>query len=166
MIGGMLASASAIAGASLVAVLAAGGTYALWSGERPLPEASIRTGPLGLTVNGAATATVDGTAWSRLLPGDIVSQQVTIKNVGTVPETVTVSTTGGYGPLLVHAAKGACGATITGTSSTVSPTTLGEFAAAEQSVVCLQDTMPGSAPAGAQGTSQSFTITFATTKGS
>lgn len=165
-IGGMLASASAIAGASLLAALAAGGTTALWNGERPIPDATVQAGTLGLAVDGAASAVVDGTAWSGLLPGDVVSQQLTLENTGNVPETVLAATSGAFGPLLVHLAKGACGTTIGGVSSTVAPTNLGAFAAAEQSVVCLQVTMPASAPAGAQGASQSFTVTFTTSKGS
>lgn len=165
VIRGMLASTAAIAGASVIAAFAAGGTYALWNGARSIPNATITTGTMGLTVNGASSAAVDGTAWAKLLPGDVVSQQVTVKNTGNVSGIVTAVTTGGFGPLLVHLKKGACGATISGASSTVSPTNLGVFTASEQSLVCVQVTMPASAPSGAQGTNQSFTITFTSTTG-
>jgi Camelysin metallo-endopeptidase len=166
MVRGMLASATAIAGASIIAALAAGGTYALWNGERSIPSATITSGTLGLTVNGGSSGVLDGTAWSKLLPGDIVSQEVTVKNTGDVAGTVSATTTGGFSPLLVHVKKGACGATIVGTSSTVSPTSLGAFLPSEQSLVCVQVTMPATAPAGTQGTSQAFTITFTSKAGS
>lgn len=159
------AAAAAIAGASIIAVCAAGGTYALWNGQRSIPSATIQTGTVGLTVNNAPSAVVDGTAWSKLLPGDVVSQQVTLKNTGNVPGTVTASTTGALGPLLVHLKKGACTSTIVGTSSTVLPTNLGVFVGTESSLVCLQVTMPVSAPANVQSTSQSFTVTFTSTTG-
>ena len=162
---GMLASASAIAGASVIAVCAAGGTYALWNGEQSIPEASVTSGTTGLTVNGQLTAPIDGLAWSKMLPGDVISQQVTVKNTGNVPGVVTASTTGG-GPLVVHLKKNACSGTISGTSSTLSSVTLGTFNASESSIVCVQVTMPANAPAGAQGANQSFTVTFTTTSGS
>lgn len=165
-IGGMLASTAAVAGASIIAVCAAGGTYALWSGQKPIASATIQTGTMGLTVDGGASAVVDGTAWSNLLPGDVVLQEVTLQNTGNVPDTVSASTTGAFGPLLVHLRKGACAAIIVGTSSTDSPTDLGVFAVGESTLVCIQVTMPATAPANVQSTNQSFTVTFTSTAGS
>jgi predicted ribosomally synthesized peptide with SipW-like signal peptide len=162
----MLASASAIAGASVVAVIAAGGTYALWSDARAVPGATIQAGTLGLTVNGVSSYALSGAAWSKLLPGDVVSQQVTLKNTGNVPGTITAGTHGSFAPLLVHIKKGTCGAAIGGTSSTVSPTNLGILAAGEASVVCIQVTMPSTAAASVQGAAQSFSVDFTSTTGS
>lgn len=166
MIGGMLASVAAIAGASVIAAGAAGGTFALWNGQQPITSATIQTGTMGLTVNGGPTAAVDGTAWAGLLPGDVVWQEITLKNTGNVSGTVTASTTGAFSPLLVHLKKGSCDSTVIGgASSTVSPTNLGVFTATEQSIVCLQVTMPATAAASVQGTNQSFTVTFTSTTG-
>jgi alternate signal-mediated exported protein len=165
-VGGMLASSSAIAGASIVAVIAAGGTYAMWNDSASLDGGTIHSGSLNLTVNDVESYVVSGADWSKLLPGDVVSQEVTVKNTGTVPGTVSAQTSGSFDPLLVHVKKGSCSGTIGGMSSTVSPTDLGVFAAGEASVVCLQVTMPADAANTAQGTSQTFTVTFTSTTGS
>lgn len=162
----MLVSASAIAGASFLAVIAAGGSYALWNGAADITGTTVSAGSTGLTVNDASSYPLGGVPWSSLLPGDIVSQEVTVKNTGTVPGTVTASTAGSFTPLVVHVKKGACGATITGTASTVSPTDIGVFAGGEGSIVCLQVTLPATVANSAQGTSQSFLVTFTLTAGS
>lgn len=167
---GLLASASAIAGASIIAVIAAGGTYALWDGASGISAATVHSGTTGLTVNNVASYPLSGAVWSKLLPGDVVSQQVTVKNTGNVPGTVSAVTSGSYSPLLVHVAKGNCpvapSGPITGASSTVAPTNLGVFAADEAATVCLQVTMPSTVVDGVQGASQSFTVTFTSTTGS
>lgn len=165
-IGGMLASSAAIAGAGIVAIMAAGGTYAMWNTSAKLDAGTIESGSVGLTVNGLSSYALDGTAWSHLLPGDVVSQEVTVTNTGTVAGTVTASTSGSVGPLVVHVAKGACGAPLGGPGSTVSPSDLGVFSAGEASVVCLQVTMPADAANTAQGSSQAFSVAFTSTTGS
>lgn len=164
-VGGMLASSSAIAGASIVAVIAAGGSYAMLTSSAPLPGGTIRSGSLSLTVNDVASYALAGTNWSGLLPGDVVQQSVIVKNTGTVPGTVSALTSGAYGPLLVHVKKGACSATITGASSTVSPTDLGSFAGGEASTVCVQVTLPGTVANTFQGANQTFTVALTSTTG-
>jgi hypothetical protein len=165
-VGGMLASSSAIAGASIVAVIAAGGTYAMWNDSAGLDAGVIASGTTGLTVNGVSSYALSGAAWTKLLPGDVVSQEVTLKNTGNVPGTITAGTHGSFAPLLVYVKKGTCGAAIGGTSSTVSPTNLGVFAAGGASVVCIQVTMPADAAGSMQGTAQSFSVDFTSTTGS
>lgn len=169
-VGGMLASSSAIAGASIVAVIAAGGTYAMWNDSVNLNAGTIESGSTGLTVNDVASYTVDSAVWSKLLPGDVVSRQVMVKNTGTVPGVVSAATSGSFDPLLVHVAKGTCPVSpagpISGPSSTMAiPTNLGVFAVGEASIVCLQVTMPANA-ANVQGANQNFTVTFTSTTGS
>lgn len=164
-VGGMLASSSAIAGASIVAVIAAGGSYAMLTSSAPLPGGTVRSGSLDLTVNDVASYPLAGTTWSKLLPGDVVQQSVVVKNTGTVPGTVSASTIDAE-PLLVHVKKGACPTTITGASSTVSPTNLGVFAAGEASTVCVQVTLPATVAGSAQGSNQNFTVAFTSTSGS
>ena len=160
---GLLVSAVAIAAGSAVAVIAASGSYAKWNGQGSITSTVVTAGTLGLTVNNASSVALSGASWSTLLPGDVVSQQVTLKNTGNVPGVVTVSTTGSFGSLLVNVQKGACGATIVGTSSTVSPTNIGVFSGAETSLVCIQVTLPSGVANGVQGASMSFTTTFTAT---
>lgn len=162
-IGGILSTVAAIAGASILGVLTAGSSYAMVTSSAALPGGTIRSGSLSLTVNDVAGYALSGAAWSRLLPGDTVQQQITLTNTGTVPGTVTALTTGGYGPLLVHVAKGACTTTIPGASSTVSPTNLGSLAAGEASAVCVQVSLPSTVDNTVQGSMQDFTITFTST---
>ncbi|GAA3740447.1 hypothetical protein GCM10022239_15170 [Leifsonia bigeumensis] len=163
-VGGMLASSAAIAGASIVAVVAAGGTYAMWTSAATMSGGTISSASVDLTVNNQSSYALGGAAWSKLLPGDVVSQEVTLENTGTAASTVTAETSGPFGALLVHLARGGCpappAAPIAGPSSTVSPTDLGVFAAGEASVVCLQTTMPAGVADTVQGTGQDFTITF------
>jgi predicted ribosomally synthesized peptide with SipW-like signal peptide len=162
----LLASSVAVAVGVVVAITASGGTFALWTSTQTLSAGSVTSGSMTLTVNAATTVALSGTAWSTLLPGDWVQKQVTLKNTGTVAATVSASTTGSFGPLLVHAAKGACSGQLTGTSSTVSPTSFGTFTAGESSLACIQVSLPTSTANGAQGSAQSFTVTFSETAGS
>lgn len=164
-VGGMLASSSAIAGASIVAVIAAGGSYAMLTTSAPVPGGTIRSGSLSLAVNDVASYPLAGTAWSKLLPGDVVQQPVIVTNTGTVPGTVSAHTSGSFGPLLVHLKKGTCSATITGASSTVSPTDLGLFAAGEASTVCVQVSLPATVADANQGSNQDFVVTFTSVTG-
>lgn len=161
---GMLATTSAAGAASLIAVFAAGGTYALWDGQQAISAGTITSGTTGLTVNDLASAPIGAAPWSTLLPGDVVWQEVTVKNTGNVSGAVTASTAGA-GPLLVHVKKAACSVAITGTSSTVSPVSLGTFTASEAATVCVQVTMPANAPVAAEGTDYSFVVTFTSTSG-
>lgn len=164
-VGGMLASSSAIAGASILAVIAAGGSYAMLTTSAPVPGGTIRSGSSSLTVNDVASYPLAGTAWSKLLPGDVVQQPVTVTYTGTAPGTVSALTNGSFGPLLVHLKKGTCTATITGASSTVSPTDLGVFAAGEASTVCVQVSLPATVADAVQGSSQDFVVTFTSVTG-
>lgn len=162
-VGGMLASSSAIAGASIVAVIAAGGTYAMWNDSASLDGGTIQSGSLSLTVNNVASYAIPAADWSKLLPGDVRRQEVTLTNTGTVPGDVSASTSGTYDPFLIHVAKGQCDATIGGQSLADAPVVLGVFAPGVPTTVCLQVTLPADAIGGAQGTARSFTIDFTAT---
>lgn len=162
----LLLSSAAVAIAIVAAVLFTGGSFALWATSAPITLGSVTTGSMQLRVNSSSTVALSGATWSTLLPGDVVSQQVTLQNIGSVSTTVTASTTGSFGSLVVHTKKGVCSSTITGTSSTVSPTALGVFAAGESAVACIQVSLPVTASNSQQGTAQTFTVTFTGTTGS
>lgn len=158
-------SSAAVAVAIAVALVLGGGSLALWGDSAAVNAGIVTSGSMELRVNSATTAALGGAVWSSLLPGDVVSQQVTVQNIGTVVTTVTALTTGSVGALLVHVKKGACSTTITGTSTTVSPATLGTFADGESAAVCIQVSLPTTTPNTAQGTAQSFTVTLTGTTG-
>ena len=162
---GLLMSVLAVMMAIWAAMFFIGGSFAYWNDSVTINPGTVTSGTTQLKVNGGSTVALSGTTWSTMLPGDVVSQQVTLQNVGDVSTTVTALTTGSFGSLLVHTKKGACSTTITGTSSTVSPTTLGTFIAGESSAACIQVTLPTTALNSDQGTSQSFTVTFTGTTG-
>src|SRR5690606_40432045 len=81
---GVLASAAAIAGACILAVLATGGSYALWSDSAAIDGGTISAGSTGLTVEGRSEYTIPSSSWSGLLPGDTASRQLRLANTGTV----------------------------------------------------------------------------------
>ncbi len=161
----LFAVTAAVAIAIVASIAVSGGTFALWSNTQNVSAGTVSSGTITLTVNSGSTVALSGTTWSTLLPGDSVQQQVTLKNTGNVSATVSGTTTGLFGPLLVHTAKGACAGTLSGTSSTVSPTTIGTFAAGETATACIQVSLPLTAANAAQGTSQSFTLTYSARAG-
>lgn len=155
---GMLATSAAVGGASLIAIMAAGGTYALWNGSSKVSSATLTAGTLNLTVDNVASHALSDTPWTDLLPGDSVRQSVTVKNTGTTAATVTTSIGGTPGAFVVTTIKGACPAgAITGTSN------LGSFAAGEASLVCIQVALPLTALSTEQGQSRSFSVNFSAT---
>ncbi len=162
----LLLSAIAVVVAIAVALGLSAGSFAFWNDAVPVDAGVLTSGTTQLTINSGATVALSGTTWSTMLPGDVVSQQVTLQNVGNVSTAVTALTTGSFGSLLVHTKKGACSTVIAGTSTTVSPTTLGTYTGGESAVACIQVTLPTTALDSQQGTSQSFTVTFTGTTGS
>lgn len=157
---GMLASAAMIGGAAIIGLASAGGSYALWNGAAPVTSNTITSGSLSLTVNTVASYALDGTVWSRMLPGDVVSQQVTLNNTGTTNATVKATATAPSGAIEVRVAKSTCAlaGTIGGTSATTSAMLLpGTLAGGASATVCIQVTLSESV---AQGQAAPFTLTF------
>ncbi|HNP14841.1 MAG: hypothetical protein KF739_01775 [Cryobacterium sp.] len=155
---GLLLTTALIGAASVLGVSTAAGSFANWNRSDTVAASTLRAGSLGLTINGSANYALGGTPWSSLMPGDVASQQVSVKNTGTTPATVTVSTAAGSAPIEVRVKSGACSGTIAGPSSTTTPTTLsGTLAGGATITVCIQVTLTNAA---AQNQSAPFTMTF------
>jgi hypothetical protein len=160
-----LASAGAIFAGILIAVAGTTGSYALWNSAAPIADASITSGTLGITVkygSGAAgsTAAIPTAAWSSLLPGDFVGQEITVANTGNIAATMTASLAATV-PYEIRVAAGACPATLlTSPALTTSALNYGTMPAGTSTVACVQVLLPTTAAAGVQGTSSPFTITI------
>ena len=72
-------SALAILLAVFFAIVAAGGTYALWSDSSTVPGATISSGSATLTATNPA-----GLTSTALYPGDFVTDEFTVQNTGSV----------------------------------------------------------------------------------
>jgi predicted ribosomally synthesized peptide with SipW-like signal peptide len=87
----LFTTAGLLAVGLLVAVVSAGGTYALWNNTAPVAAATVTTGKSGLTVNDdPSTFSVD-LSMSTLLPGKSVvpAAPIRLKNVGDTALNVT-----------------------------------------------------------------------------
>lgn len=167
----MLTISAAAAGATLIAVAAAGGTYGLWADSASLSAGVVKSGSLSLTVNDLASAPIDATAWSSMFPGDRVQQTVTVKNTGSVAADVTAaaaSASVAAGDYTVEMAKGACpagSADLVSTNALQPPAVgLGTWAANTASVVCIEVTLKPTASNASNGASVPFTLTFTATQ--
>ncbi len=163
-IGALLSTAGIVLVVTYAAVSSAGASFALWNDDNPVTPAVVQSGTLGLTVNDLASYSLDGTSWQRLLPGDSVRQQVTVKNTGNISATVAAATVASHPSLEVRVVKGACGSVIGGASSTSTTTALGGWAPGEAAIVCIQVSLASSAPQAAQGVPMTFTTTFTATQ--
>ncbi|QNO36774.1 hypothetical protein H4J02_09795 [Protaetiibacter sp. SSC-01] len=97
----LVGAAAAFGSAVLIALGAAGGTYAYFSSATPVGAGTITAGTAGLTINGGSTASV-GALTGALVPGSAANSAtpLTIANVGDVALSVeqgaaTVSSTTG-----------------------------------------------------------------------
>lgn len=163
-IGGILTCAGLVAAGTVAGLSTSGGTYATWNGSQSVSDTTITAGSLGITVNDTDVYQLDSTAWAQLLPGDVVSQQVLVKNTGTVPAIITASAVDSSGALEVRTSKGACSAPIVGDSATITPSSLGIWAAAEESAVCVQVTLSSTAAPSMEGQSFQFDLTLNATQ--
>ncbi len=156
---GLLRSVAFVAISVVVGVSTAAGSYAFLTQSASAPANTIQAGSLGLTINSATNYSLDGSPWSSLLPGDVVSRQVSVANTGTTPATVTVSTVASTsGVIEVRVKSGACSGIITGASSTTTPTILpGNLAGGASITVCIQVSLTSAA---VQNQSTPFTMTF------
>lgn len=167
----ILTATAVMAGAVILGVAGAGGTYAMWNSSTTLNLGTITSGTTGLTVNAQNSYAIPASSMvGSLLPGRsvITSVPLAVKNTGTVGLTVTAGS-----PLISGALSGnlsvavrqvassssACTPTATGgTMSTMtSPVTL---AAGSTIYVCVEAQLASSAPATVQGQSANFTIPF------
>lgn len=77
--------AASVVGALAMSGAVTGTTLARWQDSAPLPDVTLRSGSLGLSVSGARAHTLPGV--TGLLPGQSVTSQVTLRNSapGTTP---------------------------------------------------------------------------------
>ena len=86
----LLSTVAVFAVAIALAITAAGGSYASWNSNGAVNGGTISAGTIGLTVNGATSATVNLTG-TALLPGRSVVQATPLQfaNTGSTPINVT-----------------------------------------------------------------------------
>lgn len=163
----MLTIAAAAAGATLIAVAAAGGTYGLWADSAAVSAGVVTSGSLNLTINNLAEAPINATAWGSMFPGDRVQQTVTVKNTGTTPADVTVvgtSSAAAVSDYTIDVSKGTCpaaAADLAGPSVLQSAAkALGTWTAAESSAVCIEVTLSPTASNVSNGATVPFTLTM------
>ena len=165
-----LLSATGVIGAGvIIAVAAAGGTYAIWNDEVAAHGATVTTGDIGLTVNNLPSFTVDlsGTA---LLPGRTVVQAapIQLKNTGITPLRVTstgVAVVSESTPLMTSlrvslrpATSATCTVTSGGTSALTAAIAPVDFTVGQTRLVCLEVGLLDTAPPSVQGASAAITI--------
>ena len=171
----LLTTAMALALAVVLAVAAAGGTYALWNTQQGVGGGVITTGSAALTVTGATALPTTG-----LYPGQTTTGELAVTNIGTVPLRLRLdglatpaTTAGGSAAVFATALRislwpktgttcavppahpawsGRVGAPATDLGLTLHPGTTQAF--------CLAVTLPPEAPSGAQGGSAALDLSL------
>ena len=150
----LIASASAIAGATVVAVALSGGSYAMWVDNFGVPAGTVQSGSIGLSTASSFTAA----NWSNLIAGESVRQPFTVTNTGTVPVALSATATATTS-FAIRVVRSACPTSaLTGTPASSSATALGTLAAGATATVCLEVSL---LPAATANTSSAFTVTVA-----
>lgn len=168
---GMLATTLAVMLGTFVAVLAAGGTYALWNDQVAISPTTISSGTVGLTVTQA-----DGMNVTGLVPGAAVATTFTAANVGDVDLSVAVTSTTLASQTLDLAShlsitlapvadSAACSTAVAGGvqgallgfTSTTSPVLIDQHAS---QLYCLVASLSPSAPPEVQGGTAAFVLNF------
>jgi hypothetical protein len=159
------AAAVATAGAVLVAVLAAGGTYALWDGTMQMETGTVSAGNTGLTINNVTNYAITGLDVSTLYPGRsaITATPLTVRNTGTTPLAVTPGTVTFANPSsplaseLVVAVRQAAVCTLTPYGSTPASFTSFTLQPNATATICVEVQLKSTAPSAVQGLSLGFT---------
>lgn len=168
---GMLSTASAVVAGIMVAVVAAGGSYALWNDQVAISPITLTSGTVGLSITPAV-----GMDITELVPGASVTTTFTASNTGAANLSVAVTTTtvaaevmalasqlslelapiddpADCGPAIAEAATGA----LVGFTSTAKPVVIARGAS---QLYCLVATLSPSAPTEVQGETAEFTLNF------
>lgn len=157
--------AAAMLGAVLLAASAAGGTYAFLNSRQTISGVTVTSGSLSMTVeaSGAAagpTTAIPTAAWNNMLPGDFAGQTVTLANTGTV-DTVVTAQLAGTPAWNIRISLGACPSTLlTSAPLTTGASAVTTIAAAANSVICVQASLPTTADAATENTASGLNITF------
>src|SRR5690554_3170914 len=140
----MLTVTSAVAGATLIGLGAAGTTLALWEDSDPLNASLVKAGSMSLTVENQSGMYQLAGDWKQMLPGDRFTHEVEVATPGTVDTTIT-ATANASSNFTVRVQKGAC------SSDPLELTlpSLGTWTANESSLVCIEVTLASTAVEGA-----------------
>jgi hypothetical protein len=168
----MLGVTSAIAGATLIGLGAAGTTYALWQAEAPLNASTVTSGSLELKVNNQTSFDVADLDMTQLLPGrTIVSPTpLLLQNTGTVAMDASISSIGivSSSPdlassLQVVLRQGTMCSALEDGGSGAGPEFAGliRLAAGQESSYCLEVTLSSSAPSSVQGATADLSVNLA-----
>ena len=167
---GLLTWTATIMGGILVAVFAAGGSYALWNGSAKISDVTVSSGTIGLTMEAVPALNIDG-----LVPGSSVYTAFTASNDGDADLSVVMSgtevtgqTNGLASYLIVTLANvltpGDCTKDVVGDSgpvigftSTTSPVLIDAGFSTEY---CLVVTLDPLAPDTVQDSTATFALTF------
>lgn len=98
--------AAAVIGGVAIGLLGVGGSYALWTASADANVGHIEAGTIGLTAQWASGH--DDAAWSNLLPGESVRQDLALANTGDAQLAIFASTLGITSGFEVRIAAGAC----------------------------------------------------------
>jgi predicted ribosomally synthesized peptide with SipW-like signal peptide len=158
-------AAGVTAAAVVVAVISAGGTYALWNASAEIDAGTINTGNTGLTINDVTSYAIVGLDTGALYPGysTITPTPLTVKNTGTTPLSVTpgavtfTDSSSALASQLVVAVRHTATCTPTPTGSTPVPFTSFTLQPGATTLVCVEVQLKSTAPANVQGLSLGFT---------
>lgn len=151
----LVASTTAIGFGVLVAVTGAGTTFAFLNSQAQVGTATISASNAVLTVSyngGTASpaATMPDSLWQTMLPGDAITQQVTVANPSAAKFAVSsrLETVGYYE---IRTLPGACAASINSAAAlTTAAAALTTLTAGASTVVCVQVKLSTSAPSNLQ----------------
>ena len=149
-----------------VALVATGGTYALWNTKATVNASSVTSGSTAITINDAATFAIPSLDAGALLPGrSTISAPLTVKNTGTTQASVTLGTvsitdpSGILGPSLAVYVRQASTCTVTAAGTTPqsfsAPIVL---AVGASTTLCVEVRLADAAPATVQGKSATFSV--------
>ena len=169
----ILSAVAVFGGGILLAVTAAGGTYAIWNSSAPAQGATLASGTTGLTINNLTSVSIDLTG-STLLPGRSVVQSAPLqfKNTGvtplrvTSPSTVFTPASADLQPHLQISLRPAVAATCTVTpeGSPLPAFTPVNFTVGQTVPMCLEVRLLSTAPASVQDATAAFTINLVATQ--
>jgi len=152
---GLLSIAAAIGVGISIAVLAAGGSYAYLN----VTVTTLKRGADPAT----STLTIPASVYANMLPGDVVSQTLTLANTGDARQAVTALITSD-GAWETRIAPAACAGTLMTTALSSTPVSLTTLAAGASQAICVQVVLPVSAPGATMGTSLGYTLTLSGTQ--
>jgi hypothetical protein len=149
-----------------VALVATGGTYALWNTKATVNASSVTSGSTAITINALPSFPIPQLDATSLLPGrSVVSAPLDVKNTGTTPVSITLGAVMFTSPanalsssLTVYVRQSAtCEATAFGTTPQ-SFTTPIVLAAGASTTVCVETRLSASAPTTVQGQTAAFSV--------